>query len=251
MFVWLITGSAAVLAAAVIAGAYQVVLRRHRRMAIPIPAQNDPDICFYLDDEIVMNLFHQRENTALRQEVEEQSRSSKDGKITAQVQGVGAQAGKTDEQTRVIKYITDQSPITVIRKIIADLERADKIVYVDLLNRSIEPSTGLERAFQQGRSPVSGSARLRDLKPFIYVSILGRFRVTDKTDRTTTFSAPYGDPDDPASEPKQVSVTCVTDQLRREDVPTGSFPARCLGRIQGWDPDTRKLVIDPVLAIFR
>jgi hypothetical protein len=146
MTVWLIIGAVAVLAAAVIAGAYQVVLRRYRRTVIP--KQDDPDICFYLDDEIVMNLFQQRENTALRQEVEEQRRSGKDGKLSAQVHGVGAQVGRTAEQVKVIKYITDQIPITVIRKIIADLERARKIVYVDLPSQSIEPSEGLDHAFR-------------------------------------------------------------------------------------------------------
>jgi hypothetical protein len=48
----------------------------------------------------------------------------------------------------------------------------------------------------------------------------------------------------------RVSVTCVTDQLRRK-VPEDAFPARCLGKISHWDPHTRQLVISPVLVIFQ
>lgn len=43
--------------------------------------------------------------------------------------------------------------------------------------------------------------------------------------------------------------TCVTGWLRRK-VPHGTFQARCLGRVQGWDPDLGVLVIDP-LASFQ
>jgi hypothetical protein len=83
----------------------------------------------------------------------------------------------------------------------------------------------------------------------VFVSVTGRFRVTDRIDDTIVLSAPYGDPAALADEPI-LSVTCSNSQLLA-DVPSGPFSARCLGRIQGWDPDTRKLVIDPVLAIYR
>jgi hypothetical protein len=46
------------------------------------------------------------------------------------------------------------------------------------------------------------------------------------------------------------SHSCVTVQLRREDVSDNPFPARCIGKIRWWDPNTQRLVIDPVLAIF-
>ncbi|HKS49532.1 MAG TPA: hypothetical protein VJT49_31370 [Amycolatopsis sp.] len=41
----------------------------------------------------------------------------------------------------------------------------------------------------------------------------------------------------------------MTGWLRRK-VPHGTFQARCLGRVQGWDPDLGVLVIDP-LASFQ
>jgi hypothetical protein len=47
------------------------------------------------------------------------------------------------------------------------------------------------------------------------------------------------------------STTCVRDHLLGVEPSAGPFSARCLGRIQGWDPATRTLVIDPVLAIYR
>ncbi|CAM3639107.1 hypothetical protein KIPE111705_18275 [Kibdelosporangium persicum] len=249
MILWLVLGGS-VLAAAAIVRAYWLAVHRYRRMTAP--SHDDPGICFYLHDETVVNL--QGEYKALQQEVEERWRSSTEGRVSAEVHGVGAHGAREAEKEKTIRYIADEGPVTVIRRIIAELERANKIVHVDLFTESFEPTNGLDHAFRPvpGKNPAwRRSARLRDLKPLIFVSVMGRFRVTDKTDKTTTFSAPYGDPADPTSEPRQVSVTCVTAQLRREDVPTGPFPARCLGRIQKWDPDTKRLVIDPVLAIFQ
>jgi hypothetical protein len=65
------------------------------------------------------------------------------------------------------------------------------------------------------------------------------------------FAAPArNDPLDPSLQPK-VSVTCSLTRLRRTVPPRpGTFQARCLGRVQGWSPNTRELVIDPV-AIFQ
>jgi hypothetical protein len=107
---------------------------------------------------------------------------------------------------------------------------------VNLIDGVLEPGRAL-------RPSAGAAARLSDLSSFVFVSVTGRFRITDKTDEMVTLSAPYGDGG-------HVEVTCLSSQLL-EDVPPGPFSARCLGRVQGWDPDTGKLVLDPVLAIYR
>jgi hypothetical protein len=254
MILWLVFAGAT-LAAVMIAGAYRMAVLRYRRTALP-NRRRVQGICFYLHDENVMNLYVQGKYKALQQEVEERTRSNKTGDFTAKVQGIGAAAGLAEEAEMVIKYIKSEEPITVIRDIIELLEGADNIVYIDLINNSFEAGAGLDQALRAAHGPNASrlrSARLRDLDPFVFVSVMGRFRITNKTDKTITFAAPYGDPTNSVQEPRQVSVTCATAQLRQhlEDVPSGPFPARCLGRIQEWDPDTRKLVIDPVLAIFQ
>jgi hypothetical protein len=251
MTLWLILGLAVVVSMTIV-GAHFAAVRRYGQMTEP--AHDTPDICFYLHDENVMNLYRQGDYKALRREVEDREHTRTEGRVAAEVGGVGGHGLREAQRERVIRYITEEGPITVIREIMDDLLHANKIVHVDLFSESFEPDKRLDHAFRAvagKRSARRRSARLRDLKPFIFVSVMGRFRVTSKTDRTITFSAPYGDPADPATEPRQVTVTCATAQLRREDVPDGPFPARCLGRIQRWDPVTRQLVIDPVLAIFQ
>lgn len=250
---WLIISIIATVVAAAIIVAYRIAVRRHHDPITAVRRHDNPAICFYLHDDTVMNIYLQGDYKGLNQEIEERSRDSSDQQANAQVHGVGAHAGRESEREKIIKYIKAEEPITVIRTIIAALDDDDVIVYVDLLKQEFEPGDGLDRALAPrgkiGRR--QRSARSRDLDPFVFVSIKGRFRVTDKTDKTTTFAAPYGDPTDPATEPRQVSVTCVTSQLRREDVPSDPFPARCIGKIQRWDSNTQQLVIDPVLAIFQ
>jgi hypothetical protein len=103
-----------------------------------------------------------------------------------------------------------------------------------------------------GRDEVVSSARLSDLGPFVFVSLMGRFEKADNIEdpavpgETTTLFASYG----PEDAKWQVKVTCGNAQFL-EKVPSGGFWARCVGRIQGFDPATRELVMDPVLAIYR
>lgn len=247
MAVWLVTVAALVVAGAT-AGAYWVRARRHDGAPVPI-RHRVQGICFYLRDEFVMNLYLQGDYKALEQEVEEKSRSNTEGNVSAEVHGVGARAGRRAEAEKVIRYIRREQPITVIRAIIDALEEADNIVDVDLINNVLEPGKALDRALvaTHGRGAARRrSARLRDLEAF--VSVRARFRETARNDDTVTFTAPYGDPADPAGQPS-VSVTCVGAGLRHA-VPGGPFPARCLGRVQGWDPENRQLLIDPI-AMFQ
>jgi hypothetical protein len=252
MIPWLLAGGAT-LAVMVTLAVYRMDVLRYRQRTAASNPRGNPEICFFLHERNVMNLYLQGEYPALKREYEERTRSSQETGLNARVRGIGeGHAGREREEETVIKYIKDEGTLRVIGRLIRALEDANRIVYVNLFTTSFEPGRGLDGALSSPdgrRATWRRSARLRDLNPFTVVSIMGRFQVTDRNDKTTTFSAPYGDPTDPASEPRQVSVTCVAEYL--EDVPAGPFPARCLGRIQKWDPDNQKLVIDPVFAIFR
>jgi hypothetical protein len=244
----LITGGG-VLAALITLAMYRIALRRYHRTWLK--PHNDPEICIYLHDGHVMNMYRQGEYKALKQEVELRTRRNREARLSAQARGVGAQVGQESEEEKVIKFIQDEEPITAIRSIMTDLERARNIVYIDLLNKSLEPGGGLDRALPGRKGPRQRAIPMWDLNPFVFVSIKGKFRLTDRTGTTTTFSMPYGNPADPESESWQVCITCVTAHLRLTDIPAGPFPARCLGKIQNWDRGTKTLVIDPVLAIFQ
>ncbi|HEX6360589.1 hypothetical protein [Actinophytocola sp.] len=245
MIPWLLTG-AALLAAVLTVGAYLLAVRRHQRT----PDPGHVGICFYLHEKHVMNLYLQGNYEALKQEVEETTRTETGTSLGAKVAGIQGRASRDAESEKISRYIRDVGPITVIGRIVEELERTDNIVYVNLFERLLEPGKGLDRALRSARHRnAAREARLSDLSSFVFVSVTGRFRVTDKTDETIVLSAPYGDPVTPGDEPL-LSVTCLNSQLLA-DVPSGPFSARCLGRIQGWDPDTRKLVIDPALALYR
>ncbi|RAY16832.1 hypothetical protein DPM19_01310 [Actinomadura craniellae] len=250
LWLGLMTGGAAVVAGA-LCYAYMITVRRHRSAWA---GRQKPGICFYLDEDNVMDLYLQEEYPDLQREVEETISRSTGAEL--QVRPAPVRAGVTAAAGReqVIRYIKDEGPITVIGRIIRALDDANDIVYVNLYNRTIGPNIGLDRALAWTHGPGAGrvrAARLRELDPSAFVSVTGRFRVTDRSETTTTFSAPYGDPTEFSGDLPKVSVTCVTAQLRRDDVADGPFPARCLGKIKHWDPDTRQLVISPVLAIFQ
>lgn len=230
---WLIAG-AGLLAAALVVGAYRLTVRRYA------PAPGYPGICFYLHEKHVMNLYLQGDYEALRQEVEDRFRTDTGTSLGAKVAGIHGRAGRDAEKERIIRYIREVGPITVIGRIVEELSRKGHIVHVDLLSGVLEPGEGTDRAL---RSAHRAQARLSDLSSFVFVSVTGRFQMIDKTDEAVVLAASYGDL-------AQVSLTCRSSQLL-EDVPPNPFSARCLGRIQGWDPDTGRLVLDPVLAIYR
>jgi hypothetical protein len=247
MIIWWTT-LAAMIAAIVIGVVYTILASRDRRRAKTVP-QPIEGICFYLHAEAVMNLYLQGNNKGLEQEIEETSQSDTEGGVSAKIPGAGGRAARKAVQGKITRYINKVTPIGVIPVIVDDLENGHRIVYVDLINNSIESGSALDRALRASRGRDAArlrSARLRDLDSF--VSVRGRFRETAKTDETITFSAPYGDPADPVGAPR-ITVTCANTGLH-DRAPKTPFPARCLGRVQGWDPNTQELVIDPI-AIFR
>jgi hypothetical protein len=207
-------------------------------------------ISFYLDNESVMDLFHQhggKYRAALHQEVQERIIRNRKFSWSAAFAWFGGRT-ESDVSTDVVRnFIEKAEPITVIGIVIDVLDRADDIVNVDLRNQEVVSNRALDKALGADDARPT-TVHLRDLNDFvdIFVSIRGRFRATGRTSEVTTLEAPYGE----FTDGPQVHLACTTSGLRRTDVPTGTFPARCLGRVEDWNPDTRRLNVLPI-AIFR
>ncbi|MFI6511610.1 hypothetical protein ACIBCT_28745 [Streptosporangium sp. NPDC050855] len=250
MLVWqLITVGAFVVAV----GSWAVYTLTERRRSAWV-RRHKPGSCFYLDEDYAMDLYLQEDKYPdLQRSVQETTRRGFGGKVKGNFSRVSTEMTAEDQREQLIKSIKDEGPITVIGRIARALDDANDIVYVDLFNCTITPSAGLDHALQRThgkRAKRVDAARLQELDPFTFVSVMGRFRVTATSETTTTFSAPYGDPAEFSDDLPRVTVTCETAQLRRS-VPDDPFPARCLGKIRHWDPGTRQLVISPVLTIFQ
>jgi hypothetical protein len=200
---------------------------------------------FYLDKDLVMDLYQVRYKEALQQEIEDRVVRTNDLEIRAQVYGAEAGGARGFNREVLRRYVQTFEPITVIGTIIDALEATDGVVHVHLGRRRVEQNRALAVALDDSDALARNRIRLRDLD--VYVSVTGRFRQSGKDDATTVFLAPYGDPADPEDGP-QVRVECANDGLRGPE-PTGTFQARCLGTVLDWDAQRRHLVVRPI-AIF-
>ncbi|WP_067462157.1 hypothetical protein [Actinomadura macra] len=244
MLLWsLITASAL---AAMLAIPLVYAFKVHRHPSV-LARKQKPGICIYLDEDNAMDLYLQGDYPYLHSTVVKTSRRNIVLGLLLRFLPFLANVQHTAAEEQVIKYFEEVGPITVIGRIVRALNDADDIVHVDLLNHTICPNADLERTLGPSRGKQPRSARLRDLESDTFVSVMGRFKVTDKSEKATTFSAPYGGS---SADSPTVSVTCITKHLRRDDTPDLAFRARCLGKIN-WDPTTGHLKIYPVLAIFQ
>lgn len=246
MIPWLLVGAGLLVAVSAVV-AHWLAVRQYRRDR-RTPDDPVPEFCVYLDEENVMNLYLQGDYPALRQEIENRIMTVTGQSLEARLAGLTGNARREAEKEIVSRYIKDVGPITVVGLIVREIARKDGLVHVDLFDGSFEPGKGLDRALRSahGDDSTRRSARLTDLRPFVFVSVMGEFEETDKTGETRTLSVRYGGSDD---SPWLVSVTCANSQFVGK-VPSFPLPARCLGRIQKWQPGTRQLVIDRVLAIY-
>jgi hypothetical protein len=206
-----------------------------------------PAICGYLDENFVMNLYLQGDYEALKQDIEKTTRVGKRASLDVHVGGIGGQVSRESEQAMVSRYIREVGSLRVIGLIVDELDRKGGIVHVDLDRNSIEPGKGLDLALEtaHGSNGTRREARLSSLDPSVFVSVRGTFQVTGKTDETIILTARYGRPDD---KPGQVSVSCLREYFLG-NLPAHSF-SRCIGQ-KRWDPAIRKVVVDPVLAVYR
>jgi hypothetical protein len=217
------------------------------------PHPRHHDISFYLDDKSVMDLYRLyggKYMEPLSQEVQEHLIKTREIEMNADLAPLQARAKAGVNREIFRSYIEKAEPITVIGIIIDVLEQADDIVHVDLRKQEVTFNRALDKALGADDDERPTTARLRSLDTF--VSIRGQFRATESTADETTFEAPYGDQTSspPGSPQAYLTCTCETSGMRGPTFPSGSFPARCLGRVENWDPNTSRLKMHPI-AIFR
>ncbi len=196
-----------------------------------------------------MDLYRQhRYNAALEQQVEERISRSNDASIGTELSLAKGSAGRRVTTELFRNYIERAEPITVIGIVIDVLEGADDVVHVDLLGQRVTDSGALARTVgrRNGQAARPRTIRLRDIDAF--VSVRGLFKKASQTKEETIFLAPYGELSDPEQSPR-VRLKCVTNGLR-DTVPDGMFYARCLGKVETWDPRAGELTIHPI-AIFK
>ncbi|HET9517585.1 MAG TPA: hypothetical protein VFO77_07675 [Actinoplanes sp.] len=238
--VWTITVAAAA------ASGYLLIAHWRARAANGQPARG---ISLYLHSDAVMDLYLGGVyKTALRQEVEEElSKHTDFGGNGSLWDIIGFTGNRTVDRKVFRKYIEVAEPITVIRIVMEVLEKADDIVYVDLIDGSIEHGRALRKALRSATRPTEAALSFADLSDLeVYVSVRGRFRQLAATPEVITFAASCGHT---APTPPQAHLTCQVSGMRHE-VPQGAFQGRCVGRVRHWDPDAGRLVIDPI-AIFK
>lgn len=241
LLVWCITLVSLVTAIAIVVMHW----RRHRR---PNTARHH-GISFYLDEESVMDLYLQyggKYKAPLRQEVKEHISDNREVELNADLAPLQARAKAGVNRDIFRSYIENAEPITVIGIIIDVLEQSDDIVYVDLRKQEVTFNRALDKVLNADDDERPTTVRLRGLDTF--VSIRGRFHAIETTEAVKTFEAPFGDPT--GGPQARLTCICMTSGMRGSAVPTGSFPARCLGRVEDWDSDTGKLKVHPI-AIFR
>ncbi|MEU5878858.1 hypothetical protein [Spirillospora sp. NPDC047279] len=229
MLVWLATLAAFAVLVVYVAAAH----RRHRRTR---PGQGVVDICVYLNARSVMGVYQtSKVRPALVRQVTERTTRSRSREAWGSVYGLGGGGGREASDEKLLSYIEEKEPITVIAEVMEILEQRDGVVHADLTEGTI--TAGPVR-------PGARTLRLSDLRGH-YVSVTGLFRLADAGPGKVTFLAPYGAP---SSGGPHVKISCSPRDLRDQDAER--FHGRCLGKVNGWDPETGLLDVHPV-AVFR
>jgi hypothetical protein len=223
-----------------------VVLRTYR-IAARGYQRTEPRLypyCPYVDKYRIENLYLQADRT-LRAEIEK--RVLRRG-FFGFLRLLGIRIEGEAQRETVIRYIQDERPIPLMTEIIGALTSDNKIVDVNLRKDSIEWSKALDKALkaEHGRQALRLSdTGLRDLAGY-FVSVGGKFEQSDKDDKTTTFSAPYGN----RANENHVDIPCLNDNFEEKiKIPGGRFEARCVGRILK-DSEPGRLVIEPIALFY-
>ncbi|MFG2000691.1 hypothetical protein ACGFNU_16260 [Spirillospora sp. NPDC048911] len=241
MLVWLATFASFAGLAVYAAAAY-----RRQRRSRTARGQGLIDICVYLNARLVMGIYRtSRSRPALVRQVVERTTESRSREAWGTVYGLGGGGGKEVSDERLLSYIEEKEPISVISEVMSLLEERDGVVYADLTDGTILPGPAVAKVLGGN----ARSLRLSDLRGH-YVSVTGLFQLSEPAGDRVTFLAPYGvSPADDGPSP-HVKITCSAGGMQDQDERVERFHARCLGKVNGWDPEARVLDLHPV-AIFR
>lgn len=233
MAVWLIAAAGA---AALVAGVSVLV---YRRLTRPVKEHSSLGHCVYLHDQAIMNLYEMGNYTAALEKAVEERRNVS---TTAGIRGLGPfgwRADRDNTQEMFTTYVQTSKPISVIGMLLSVFERKDAIVYVDLKSGSIRPNHSLAR-----KHPPGENLALSEVTQF--VSVEGRFTASRPTPERVLMRARYSAPDGAA----HLAVDFDSDGLQIAQLYKGEFQARCIGKIIGWDAETREVTLDAI-AILR
>ncbi|WP_151484255.1 hypothetical protein [Streptomyces albicerus] len=237
MTVWLVTAAGLV--------TLGVVLARHlrERRRRTVGQRSAYNVCFYLDEKAVMDLYRLGNySAALEQAVEHRTNVNTSVGLWGRLLPWTVKANRDVSQEKFSSYVQKSEPISVIGMLMEAFERADVIVHADLRSGNVTPNRALADAL--GPEADQGGVALSDIEEF--VSVRGRFLVESETTEEIVLRAPYGDSEQPA----YVRVTCAAGGLRNEKIYDGTFQARCLGKMTGWRANSREVTLEAI-AIFR
>lgn len=236
---------------AMVTAASMVIIhwRRHRRAT----AARSHGSAFYLNNDRIMDLYHQlnRNGVTGRQDVEVTISKDQEAKIMARIaqSEAGGSHGMRREEHR--RYTQEPpQPITVIGAVIDVLDAAGDIVNIELGEPAVTARRAIGKISPGKNVDRPGAIRLSDVPYPSLVSVYGKFRLASPNDSAPIFLAPYESLTGHA-ENTYVQVECPKQGLRDPNaVPPGRFRARCLGHVQDWNPQQGRLILDPI-AIFR
>jgi hypothetical protein len=193
------------------------------------PEPEVPGLLFYVHGRRMINLCKVgRYDDAVTRQFVKQITVTKGGKLQVGPNefGIGVDGSVVEQNTDT--YEKPATEIDVIGIVLAGLRAAHGVVDVDLTTQTITA----DEAWRRGKAK-----RLNDIRD--YVSLHGRFELTDGTDGNLVLHAPVGE--------HRVRVECDRGSLR-DTMPPGQFNARCLGKVQSWNAGTGEIVVLPVVV---
>ncbi|TWP48190.1 hypothetical protein FKR81_29900 [Lentzea tibetensis] len=224
LVIWVLTVAAVVAVAAMVVVRGMALWRGRGE-----PEQDVPGLLFYVHGERVINLCKVgRYDDAVTRQFVEQITVTKDGRLQVGPSEFGIGAGGSVQRQTTNTYEKPATEIDVIGVVLAGLQSANGVVHADLTKRSIRADTAWRRA---------RPARLSDIRD--YVSLDGRFELSERTGDSVVLLAPIGE--------QRVRVECDDKGLRDTRVPGGLFNARCIGKVQSWNAATGEIVVLPVV----
>ncbi|MFD0489727.1 hypothetical protein ACFQ0O_24895 [Saccharopolyspora spinosporotrichia] len=160
--------------AGLVAAAVVLHVRRMRRSRDMAGVIGDHEILMYLNEALVMDILQYRGDVrALKRRVEQYTRETAEGRGEVKSSLFSIVGGRNREGSTTESFEAEESPITAIRKVVRELEKADAIVYADFHKGEIHPHRTLT-------DNPAGVAKLSDSR--MLLSIDGRFEEYEEGD---------------------------------------------------------------------